>query len=104
MLEDCICFARQDGAQTQNISPKNLAPNGCLPARFGRAWASPNRAEAERANASEARPEPNKDPKGEPRAGVLGAGLAPHSKIFFLRAERPEGEARRTTPSLLSSE
>jgi hypothetical protein len=36
--------------------------------------------------------------KGDPRTGLLGEGFAFHpKKLFYLRAERPEGEARRST-------
>ena len=38
---------------------------------------------------------PTRIQKGDPRAGLLGAGFFPNPKTLFLRAERPEGEARR---------
>ena len=48
------------------------------------------------ASASELNPEPIKDLKGEAWVGLLAAGFFPFLiHFFFLRAERPEGEARK---------
>jgi hypothetical protein len=72
---------RRPGRAGKDLDPANsIARNGCRYATFWRASASQNVAEAERANASAARPKGARIPTAgrPPRVtGLLGAGLIP---------------------------
>ena len=81
--------ARQDGGRIHDC-PKGIAPNGRLPTRFGRASASPNRAEAEREKRA-ARSEPHRISKGEPWAGCY----ALYEMLFILGRAPNARRARR---------
>jgi hypothetical protein len=99
-----LCARRPEArALLTSVGPK-LAANGRLYAKQGRG--QPGRAPclggAARRSAAE--------PRGalgftrRARTGLLGAGFSPHpTTLFFLRAERPEGEARRYINSIYFS-